>query len=144
MRMSLRAGWDLLLPWSWQRAAGRVLWSQAASRWYVEKKAAGLGRRRAAGQDGAGLAEPAGRGSCWWLRKRLAAQVVGLEQESWVSVEFPCCFPPPSLSSLLLLGPFPPQTSFSCANCLHDFLLLHSAKIRSQEQTVPAADRDLI
>lgn len=54
------------------------------------------------------LAEPAGRDSCWWLRKRLAVQVMGLEEESRVSMEFPCCFPPPSLSSLLFLGPFPP------------------------------------
>lgn len=27
-------------------------------------------------------------------------QVAGLEQETRVSVEFPCCFPPPSLSSI--------------------------------------------
>lgn len=54
------------------------------------------------------LARPSGRGSCWWLRKRLAVQVTGLEQEGSVSVEFPCYFPPPVLSFLLLLGPFPP------------------------------------
>ena len=39
-------------------------------------------------------------------------QVTRLEQVSGVSVEFPCCFPPPSLSSLLLLGPFPPLNKF--------------------------------
>lgn len=58
------AGWDLLLPWSCQRAAGTVLWSQAASHWYAGRKGARLGWQRAAGQDGAVRAEPAGRGSC--------------------------------------------------------------------------------
>lgn len=76
------------------------------------RKGARLGWFRAAGQDQAVLAKPAGRGSCWWLRKRLAVQVTGLEQESRVSVEFPCCFPPALLSLLLLLGPFPPPNKF--------------------------------
>lgn len=54
------AGWDLLLPWSCQRAAGTVLWSRAASHRYAGRKGARLGWRRALGQDGAVLAEPAG------------------------------------------------------------------------------------
>jgi len=44
------AGWDLLLSWSCQRAAGTVLWSRAAWHWYAGRKGAGLGWRRAAGR----------------------------------------------------------------------------------------------
>lgn len=58
------AGWDLLLPWSCQRAAVTALWSRAALHWYAGRKGARLGWQRASGQDGAVLAEPAGRGSC--------------------------------------------------------------------------------